>query len=159
MKHVFWLIPNRLAGRPGPSYAPWSLAELRHAGFGAVVNLTESEPEHAVLEGHRIAVGWFPIPDDYPANEQTEVICESVLPEAHAFLRLHLDTGKKVLVHCAWGRDRTGLLLAYHTAMSRGESPASAIAAVKRVQPHALNSPGWEAMAERVIAVHQPLQT
>jgi len=155
MKNVFWLIPDCLAGRPGPVDEPWSLDELSKAGFKAVINLTETEPEKAAFERHQIEVGWYPIPDDYPANAETERISRRAIPEAHEFLVSHLAAGHKVLVHCAWGRDRTGLLLAYHLAMSMRESLSSAIAKVRKVRPKALTATGWEEMAERIIAAHQ----
>ena len=57
-----------------------------------------------------------------------------------------------MLVHCAWGRDRTGLLLAYHLARTEKLTPRAAIARVRQVRPKAITAPGWEEMAERVIA-------
>ena len=57
-----------------------------------------------------------------------------------------------MLVHCAWGRDRTGLLLAYYLAREAGWTPRAAIARVREACPKALSATGWEAMAERIIA-------
>ena len=155
MDNVFWLIPDRLAGRPGPGEAPWSLAELSSIGFRAVIDLTESEPARAEFERYQIEVGWYPIPNDFPANEETERICRKAIPEAHEYLLSQLDAGHKVLVHCAWGRDRTGLLLAYHAAVNMGDSPSLAIARVRRVRAKALTADGWEEMTERIIADDQ----
>jgi protein-tyrosine phosphatase len=151
MKNVFWLIPGRLAGRAGPDYAPWSLSELREAGFHAVVNLSEFEPEQAAFEAARIDVLWTPLPNSYPADQEAETGCLQHLPAAYDFLHSHLSAGRTVLVHCAWGRDRTGLLLAYHLARSCGMPPDSAIARVREVSSKALSATGWEQMAERVI--------
>jgi hypothetical protein len=47
MKSVFWLIPGRLAGRAGPLCEAWCLSEIRAAGFHAVLNLSEFEPDRA----------------------------------------------------------------------------------------------------------------
>ena len=105
MNDVFWLIPGRLAGRPGPDYAPWSLPVLRAAGIQAVINLSEFEPPYAAFADAGISVQWTPLPNTYPANADTEVACEERLPAAFDFLRSRIDDGQAVLVHCAWGRD------------------------------------------------------
>tara|TARA_B100001013_G_scaffold249942_1_gene155242 strand:+ start:295 stop:486 length:192 start_codon:yes stop_codon:yes gene_type:complete len=62
MKNVFWLIPGRLAGRPGPIEAPCSLGELSFPVFKALIDLTESEPARAKFERYKIEVGWIPYP-------------------------------------------------------------------------------------------------
>ena len=150
MKHFFWLIPDRLAGRPGPTSEPWSLEEIRASGFAAVINLSESAPDTPAFARAGLEVAWFPLPNSYPADLAAETGCLRDLPRAHDFLRAHWDAQRPLLVHCAWGRDRTGLLLAYHLVRSEGHSPEAAIAAVKHVRPQALTATGWEAMAVRV---------
>ena len=97
----------------------------------------------------------YPIPNDFPANEETERICRKVIPEAHEYLLSHLDAGDTVLVHCAWGRDRTGLLLACTMRVTMGESPFLAIAKVRRARAKALTANGWEEMAEKIIGDDQ----
>lgn len=151
MKNVFWLIPNRLAGRSGPDYAPWSLPELRAAGFDAVLNLSEFEPSRSAFAEAQLDVLWVPLPNSYPADLDAEIACLQALPAANAFVQSHLEAGRNVLVHCAWGRDRTGLVLAYHLARTSGLPPDAAIARVREVCPKALSATGWEQMAERII--------
>jgi protein-tyrosine phosphatase len=152
MENVFWIIPDRLAGRSGPTYQPWRLAELREAGIDVVLNLSEFEPSPAEFLAAQLEVAWVPLPDSYPADEETEAACLQHLPTAHAFLQSHLEANRRVLVHCAWGRDRTGLLLAYHLVCVERLSPEAAIARVREVRPKALTALGWEEMAVRVIA-------
>ncbi|MEJ7731003.1 MAG: hypothetical protein WKG00_17525 [Polyangiaceae bacterium] len=41
MREVFWLIPDRVAGRPGPDRVPWDLAAMRDAGIGAVLSVND----------------------------------------------------------------------------------------------------------------------
>ena len=151
MNNVFWLVPNQLAGRSGPSRDPWSLPEPRAGGFDAILNLTEIEPDRTEFVLAQLELGWVPLPATYPANFETEQSCLKALPKAYKFLISHLEAGHKVLVHCAWGRDRTGLLLAYYLARSEKLSPKQAIARLRKVRPEAI-SPGWEEMSERVIA-------
>jgi protein-tyrosine phosphatase len=152
MEDIFWIVPDRLAGRAGPTYQPWRLSELRAAGFDAVLNLSEDEHSAAEFAEAQLEMAWVPLPDSYPADEETEAACLQYLPTAYAFLRSHLEANRRVLVHCAWGRDRTGLLLAYHLVCAEQLTPEAAIARVREVRPKALTAPGWEEMAVRVIA-------
>jgi len=159
MKNVFWVITNRLAGRCGPTSQPWILSELRAAGFTAVLNLSEHEPSQDEFAAAQLQVAWVPLPNTCPAEPATEDACLNALPQAHAFVQAHLAAGGSVLVHCALGRDRTGLLLAFHLASSAGITPEAAIARVREVCPKALSAPGWELMGIRVIArlrTHRP---
>ena len=152
MKNVFWVIPELLAGRPGPTYAEWSLPELHAHGFKAVLNLSELEPNGSDFEAVGMTCEWMPIPNTYPAVDDAEAACLEVLPRAGAFIAAHVEAAQGVLVHCAWGRDRTGIVLAYYLAAYQGMSADAAIAEVKRVRPKALSATGWEAMTNRVMA-------
>lgn len=40
MNSTFWIIKGKLAGRPGPTKAPWSPIELRNNGIDSILNLT-----------------------------------------------------------------------------------------------------------------------
>lgn len=150
MKNIFWLLPNQLAGRPGPSYAPWRLEELRAAGFSAVLNVSEFEPMWLAFEAAGIDVVWIPLPNHYPATPETEERCLELLPQAYRFVKRQLDSNKPVLVHCAWGRDRTGLVLAYYLAYDFEISASEAILRVRQVQPKAIMAVGWEEMTVRI---------
>lgn len=152
MKNVFWLQTNRLAGRAGPEYAPWNLTELREAGFGAVLNVAEVAPAWSEFDVVGIDIVWVPLPNHYPATPETEAACLRGLPQAYRFVRRHWARQKAVLVHCAWGRDRTGLVLAYHLAYEAKITPSEAICQIRQVQPKALTASGWAEMAVRVIS-------
>ena len=78
--------------------------------------------------------------------------CLRELPRATAFIARQIEAAKAVLVHCAWGRDRTGIALATYLASHQGFSAEDAIAKAKRVQAEALSAEGWEAIANRVIS-------
>jgi protein-tyrosine phosphatase len=151
MKHIFWVIPNRLAGRPGPIFEPWSLSDLYGSGFRTIINLTEAQPNISEFRQNGLDVGWFPIPDDCPANSGTEIKCNRAIPKAYNFLISKLNLGHKVLVHCEIGCDRTGFLCAYYFALNFNKSPVEAIKSIRAVRPQALSAQGWEPMAIRVI--------
>ena len=99
-----------------------------------------------------LAVHRTPLPNSYPANTAAEATCLEKLPIAFGFLQSRLVAGQTVLIHCACGRDRTGLLLAYYLAREVGYTSQAAVARVREVCPKALSATGWEAMAERIIA-------
>ncbi|MCP4205199.1 MAG: hypothetical protein GY769_25085, partial [bacterium] len=50
----------------------------------------------------------------------------------------HIGSGRRVLVHCVAGCDRTGMILAYHLAKSGGLGVAEAIDRVRQSRPPAL---------------------
>jgi protein-tyrosine phosphatase len=151
MKNVFWIIPGILCGRAGPDMETWSLDEIRDSGIKAVLNVSEHEPNQSNFESANIDLEWIPFPASYPATEETEQVCLELLPKAYQFLRSNINERKCVLVHCSWGRDRSGLLLAYHLAISKNLGPREAIAELRKIRPKAITALGWEDMAERVI--------
>ena len=152
LKHIFWIEPSRLAGRPGPVLEPWVLAEIGASGISAVLNVSDVEPVWSEHRDVGIEVKWVPLPNHYPATLETEEACVAALPKAYAFVAQKWEAQQGVLVHCAWGRDRTGMVLAYHLVRRFGLSPGEAIARVRQSRPEALTAPGWEDMAHRVFA-------
>lgn len=151
MQHVFWLIPDRLAGRTGPVKAPWRAEELRAAGFDLVLNLSETSPDETALRAAGLASHWEPLPTDVPATARAEAACVDAVPRALAVVLRELSAGRRVMVHCYAGQDRTGLLLAAYLVRERGLAPAAAIARVRTVRELAITAPGWEEMALRVL--------
>lgn len=152
MKHLFWLIPDKLAGRPGPDRAPWKLAALREAGIGAVLSVNDGllcHPED--FQAHGISYACIPLSDNAPPQPGDEEACLRALPAAGAFVREQLANGRITLVHCSSGKDRTGLFLAYHLMRENGMSAAAAIEEVQRVRPIALTAPGWYDFAFEVL--------
>jgi protein-tyrosine phosphatase len=150
MQHVFWLEADRIAGRAGPTAEEWSADELVAAGIGAILNLSEHEPTPECATAG-IEVTWIPMPVTCPPEAEDEAECLRALPVAYDFLVRQLAQGRPVLVHCVRGCDRTGLVLAYHVAVTQGMGAEEAITFVRRVRPEAITAPGWEEMAQRVI--------
>ena len=151
MNQVFWISDGKLGGRPGPHRSPWSVEELSST-IDVVVNISEHpspEREFAVLGIKHI---WIPLPTTVPPDAQAERMCMECLPRAESYLSEQLREGCRVLVHCVSGKDRTGMLLAYHLARRDGLKADKALSEVRKVRPAALNAEGWEAMALRVIS-------
>ena len=154
MDSVFWLLPARLAGRPGPTKSPWDLGELSEF-IDVVLNLSEHPCPTEELDALQLQHLWVPLPTAVPPDAEAERRCVQLLPNAQEYVRERLNCGHRVLVHCVSGKDRTGMLLAYHLAREHVLSANQALDRVRRVRPEALSAPGWEEMALRVI--HQLL--
>lgn len=148
---MYWVVPGKLCGRPGPSEVAWSLSELRAAGVQSILTLCQNQdlPDLAV-EGFFHAR--FFLPTNVPPQAVDEERCRAVLPAAVSFLQAELNAGRCALVHCAAGRDRTAMVLASYLSATGGVSAAEAISAVRGARPDALAADGWEAMARRVIS-------
>jgi protein-tyrosine phosphatase len=153
MHKVFWLVPGELAGRSGPDQDPWDLAQLRAAGFRAVLSVNDGEHcDRAALLAHGINYACVPFSTSVPPIPGDDRICCYALPLAYAFVTRELHKGHPVLVHCTAGKDRTGLFLAYFLMQRLGLSPHGAIQAVRRVRPIALSAAGWDGFAREVLA-------
>lgn len=151
MKSVFWLIRDVIGGRPGPQMEPWSVAELRAAGFEAIINLSEHPSDREAFAAAGIEASWVPLPTDIPPTKESQERCVEALPRAVEFVSAQMAQGRRVLVHCYAGRDRTGMLLALIVAKQEGLSARAAIAKVRTVRPEAITAHGWEEMALEVI--------
>ncbi len=151
MRHVYWLLPERLAGRPGPTWEPWCLQEIRDAGFDVVLNLSEHAPADEEFGKVHLDVHWTPFPTTVPPDTRAEALCLNLVPQVHSILERELERGRRILVHCVAGNDRTGLLLTYHLARSRGLSPQASLERVRQVRPTAITAQGWEPMAMRLV--------
>ena len=156
MKHVFWLIPGRLAGRPGPDREAWDPAELRRAGIGAVLSVNDGLLCHAGdFARCGIAYRCIPLSPNAPPRAGDLEHCRQALPAAYAFVDRMLGAAVPTLVHCSSGKDRTGLFMAYHLARSQGMSPQASVTAVKEERPIAFSAPGWDEFALQVLAAEQ----
>src|SRR5687767_8357261 len=151
MKSVFWLIRDVIGGRAGPQLEPWSVSELRAGGFDAVINLSEHPSDLGAFEAAGMEASWVPLPTDVPPTKKSEEQCVEALPRAFAFVSAQMSKGRRVLVHCHAGKDRTGILLAVIVAKKESLSARAAIQRVREVRPFAITAPGWETLALQVI--------
>ena len=152
MNKLYWLYPDKLAGRPGPTEAPWDLAVLASAGIGHLISLEAELAHPADATAAGIVTYSFAIPDDSPARDTTEEICRQKIPEIVTTIRRLINGGQTVLVHCIAGNDRTGLALASYLAVNEDLTPQQAVDRIRCIRPTSLSTPGWDTMACRVIA-------
>jgi protein-tyrosine phosphatase len=150
--YLFWLVPGRLAGRPGPDLAPWDLAALRAGGIGAVLTVNEGalcEPAH--FAAHDLAYARIALSENAPPRMGDDAVCLEALPRAHRFVIEQHAADRAVMVHCTAGKDRTGLFLAYFLVREQGLTSDAAIDEVRRVRPIALSAPGWDDFARELL--------
>lgn len=152
MKHVFWLVPDVLAGRAGPDQSPWAAKELLEGGIGAILSVNDGVCCHGEdFTALGMSYRCIPFSDNAPPRDGDFQHCLDALPRAYDYVRGELDAQRTVLVHCTSGKDRTGLFMGYFL-MREFELPAvDAISEVRRVRPIALSAEGWEALAISVL--------
>jgi protein-tyrosine phosphatase len=153
MEYVFWLVPDRVAGRCGPNEQDWDLAHLRASGIGAVLSVNDGElciAEEFAEQG--IAYACVPLSSNAPPCNGDLEHCLRALPEALSFAEENIRRGSPVLVHCAAGKDRTGLFLAYYLMRTGGISAREAMARVRAVRPIAFTADGWYEFAFEVLS-------
>lgn len=149
MTNFSWLVPGVLAGLAhpgGPAYEPGgdqedlyeSLRFLRQQGIGAIVSLTESSPDPAVLEECGFEHLWTPVADMIPPSiDDITQFVYFVDSAAHG----ELGVG----VHCLAGLGRTGTMLACYL-VSKGDEASEAIARVRRERPGSIETLAQEEM-------------
>ncbi len=142
MRSVYWVLEGLLAGRPGPTYAPWDPAELYAGGIGAIISLAEEVPVDDLngypFQHYRYA---FP-PILLSSSGLQKAFIYQALPvwrQLDALLQAHIPT----LVHCYAGRDRTGAVLAGYLVLYRSLEPDQAIRHVRQVNPYAMEAEGY----------------
>ena len=147
MDHVFWVYENALAGRPGPGVAPWDISDLKAGGVDMILSVASDLFPHPDASRDGLSRTCIPLPDCAPPDGYTVRACEASLPLALDVIRSSIENGRTVLVHCAAGCDRTGLVLSYYIAWRERIEPVEAIARLRTVRPNALSASGWEQMA------------
>jgi protein-tyrosine phosphatase len=78
-----------------------------------------------------------------------------VVPPILDFVSRMEQEGRPVLVHCYYGRDRTGCVLACCLVARRGLPAETAIEHIRALQPEALTAPGYAEAVELFDRIHQ----
>jgi len=152
MQHIFWLIAGELCGRAGPNHQPWHAQKLKDAGVGAVLSVNGADsvyPED--FESVGVNYRCIPLARTAPPRPGDLELCLERLPQAYAFARGEIESGRTLLVHCRQGKDRTGMFMAYYLKVHLGLDSHSAIARVKAVRPIALSADGWNEFVLEVL--------
>ena len=152
MQHIFWLIAGELCGRAGPNHQPWRAQQLKDAGVGALLSVNHAESVYAD-EFESVDISWrcIPLASNAPPREGDLQLCRERLPQAYAYARAEIESGRPLLVHCRQGKDRTGLFMAYYLKTLYHFDSDEAIARVKAVRPIALTADGWDEFALEVL--------
>jgi hypothetical protein len=141
MRHAFWVIPGKLAGRCGPSVEAWDMAAIRDAGITVVVSLDEdcwaSTIRDAGLRHHALFM-----PQIFPTTPQLVSRFADMTREISRVVLAELRAGESVLAHCLAGRDRTGLVICATLMELENLSAKEALKRLRAVRPEALTSPG-----------------
>jgi hypothetical protein len=152
MQHVFWAIPGKLAGRPGPNREPWDPAELRRGGFRGVLTVNggiDVDPE--ALRAAGLAHLHLPFPTGIPPHPNALEVALEALPAASAFYEEHSREGA-VLVHCSFGKDRTCLCIGHILMQEQALDVDATLARLREMRSIALSADGWEALARDVFS-------
>lgn len=138
MDHVYWVTPY-LAGRCGPQAHDWDLTALYKAGFRVIVSL-DNGVDVKDIKAHKFKHIPLYLPD---VALSTPVLTETFLRAVEPFINTVTTEKEPVLVHCYAGNDRTGAMLACFLVFN-GFSPEKAITKIRKVNPTAMITPGYE---------------
>jgi len=146
VKHVYWVIPGLLAGRPGPDEFPWDLDELHQAGLRAILSLHSGGVDVDDIRRCGFVHELLPLPDSVPPSPGDLLVYQRRLPQAFSFIRYQLVDRIPTLVHCHAGRDRTGVVLACYLSTYMGMEPSEAVESLRAIKPTILSAEGYEAL-------------
>lgn len=153
MEGIYWIVPNRLAGRPGPNRIPWDPPALKEAGFTLVLSLSErmfGKSEEFYDLG--IAHVCLPLPKAAPPNPGDREDIQVLLPHLCEIIRDELASSShaKVLMHCSSGKDRSALVMLYYLTRDLGMPLKEAYLRVKAQRSDLLTARGWYEMTEKI---------
>ena len=134
-----WVDPPHVAALGFPDAD--DLAWLRRNGIDLLVSLTESPPPRRAVNDAGLMTVHIPVPDmTAPSARQLELAVDSLV-RAKA-------TNLGVAVHCAYGKGRTGTVLAAYW-VAQGLSAAEAVRKVRDLRPGSVETADQErAVAE-----------
>lgn len=141
MKAVYWIVPQLLAGRPGPGTVEWDLEHLWAGGIRTIVSLVRVEGADIRAAGFRhYQAPLRGVLVSLPALRNRLV--QRMVPVVD-YVAGEVEAGRPTLVHCHAGKDRTGAVLAGYLIRHRGLSSNEAIHLVRQANPRAMTAPGF----------------
>ena len=138
-----------LGGRCGPVCVPWLPEELHARGVRGVISLDSLGVDGTALRA--AGINHLPLYQPMILLESTAERKKflEVVPPVLQFLEDRRDQdGLPAVVHCHYGRDRTGCVLACCLVARQCWSAERAIAHVRAFQPLALSAPGYAEAVE-----------
>ncbi len=134
-----WIEEGQLLGCAYPQREA-AVAGLARQGVSVLINLHERAHDPARLARHGLVEVHLPVADFTPPSPAQVDRGVVAITEA-------LAAGRRVAVHCAGGRGRTGTLLACHL-VHRGLDPDAAIARVREARPGSVETRAQAAAVE-----------
>ena len=132
----FSFIDNYLAASGFPSTAE-QLQALSNLGITHVISLTHDTPEN-LAKLHKISLSFIHFPTStLPSLSDIERFL--------GFMKRKRSGSTKVLLHCQYGIERTGIFLSAYISESEGIPIAEAISRVRTIRPHSLSNLDSEA--------------
>jgi len=126
-----WIDPCKLAGSARPE-SETDLESLKKLGIRAIVSLTEEPLDFDV---DRLGFDYLHSPiTDFEAPSQDQLF------KIIRFIEESISKSKPVLVHCAAGKGRTGLVLAAYL-VRHGKRADDAINQVRALRPGSIEMP------------------
>lgn len=151
----YWVIDGELAGRAGPACVPWNLFDLRDDGIDAVVSLDDDVDERELAAAE---IRHFPLYQPMvllDSEKDQRAFLSNVMPPAVRFIDDCRAEGMGVMVHCHYGCDRTGAVLACYLVAREGMKAWEAYEHIRRVNPHSFGASGY---AESILTFARMLE-
>lgn len=129
--------PSRITDHLWQSGQPVDFAWASAVGVELVLDLAEpyQHPDHRLLTGVQ-HVKWSvldgPLPDELVLDGLVRLVVS------------YVEAGRSVLVHCAWGRNRSSLVTGLALCALTGCSGREAVERIRSERVYAFNNPAFE---------------